>query len=225
MNTAITNEATGESQLRILVADDHPVFLSGIRAVLDTMARVKVVGEVTTGVAAIEAARRLRPDLVLMDVNMPQVNGIEATQRILREHPRMGVVVLTMFDDDDTLLAAVRAGARGYLLKGAPAVEVALAVEAVSRGEAIFGSHVANRIMAHIIDPLAKRLPFPDLTDRERAVLELVADGRDNTSIARALGLSSKTVRNYMSRIFVKLQVADRAAAAVRARRAGIGCP
>ncbi len=217
------SDPPGESQLRVLIADDHPVFLAGIRTVLSTIARVELVGETTTGTATVEAARRLKPDLILMDVNMPQMNGIEATRRILSEHPAMKILILTMFSDDDTLLAAMRAGARGYLLKGAAAREIALAVDVVSRGEAIFGAHVAARVIEYITNPPSQRAPFPELTDRERAVLELVADGRGNASIAQELQLSHKTVRNYMSRIFAKLQVADRAAAAVRARRAGLG--
>jgi len=213
----------GESRLRVLVADDHPVFLDGIRLILDQISRVELVGEATTGVAAVEQARRLKPDLVLMDVNMPQMSGIEATRRIRSEHPATAVVILTMFADDDTLLAAMRAGALGYLLKGAPASEITLAIDLVGRGDAIFGKSVASRVIEYITDPPSRQYPFPELTDRERAVLDLVAEGLGNATIARRLGLSNKTVRNYMSRIFAKLQVTDRAAAAVRARRAGLG--
>lgn len=217
------SDRCADPRLRILVADDHPVFLAGIRTVLSTISRAVLVGEATTGTGAVEAARRLRPDLILMDVNMPQMNGIEATRRILTERPSTAILILTMFADDDTLLAAMRAGARGYLFKGAAASEIALAVDVVSRGEAIFGSHIAGRVIEYLTNPPSRQLPFPELTDRERAVLELVADGRGNAAIAQKLGLSSKTVRNYMSRIFAKLQVTDRAAAAVRARRAGLG--
>jgi DNA-binding NarL/FixJ family response regulator len=220
---AAARERGDHGPLRVLVADDHPVFLAGIRMVLEQIARVSLVGEATTGTAAVEQARALRPDLVLMDVNMPQMSGIEATRRIRRDSPGTAVVILTMFADDDTLLAAMRAGARGYLLKGAPANEIALAIDLVSRGDAIFGKPVAGRVIEYITDPPSDQYPFPELTDRERAVLDLVAEGLGNATIARRLGLSNKTVRNYMSRIFAKLQVTDRAAAAVRARRAGLG--
>lgn len=216
---------TGEDgqRLRVLVADDHPVFLAGIRLILGRIGRVELVGEATTGTAAVDLARKLKPDLVLMDVNMPQMSGIEATRRIRSESPETAVVILTMFADDDTLLAAMRAGAHGYLLKGAPASEITLAIDLVSRGDAIFGKPVASRVIEYITDPPSRHYPFPELTERERAVLDLVAEGLGNATIARRLGLSNKTVRNYMSRIFAKLQVTDRAAAAVRARRAGLG--
>jgi DNA-binding NarL/FixJ family response regulator len=207
----------------VLVADDHPVFLDGIRMVVEGISQVTLVGEATTGTAAVEQARRLKPDLVLMDVNMPQMTGIEATRRIRQENPATAVVILTMFADDDTLLAAMRAGACGYLLKGAPANEIALAIELVSKGDAIFAKPIADRVIEYITGPPRSQYPFPDLTDRERAVLDLVAEGLGNAIIARRLGLSNKTVRNYMSRIFAKLQVTDRAAAAVQARRAGLG--
>jgi DNA-binding NarL/FixJ family response regulator len=218
-----TSCSANKSRLTVLIADDHPVFISGIRATLSTIERVALVEEATTGAAAIEAVRRMKPDIALMDVNLPDMNGIEATRRIRSEHPSTAVIILTMFSDDDTLLAAVRAGARGYLLKGASADEISLAIDLASRGNAVFGEHVAGRIIEYVTNPPSRQHPFPELTDRERGILELVADGMGNATIAQKLGLSGKTVRNYMSRIFAKLQVPDRAAAAVRARRAGIG--
>ena len=207
----------------MLLADDHPVFLAGLRSMLGAIPNAEVVGEATTGQGAVAAARRLSPDLVLMDVDLPGINGIEATQKIVAEGTGTAVLVLSMLDDLATILAAMRAGARGYLLKGAGLHDVARAIEAVSKGDAIFGPSVASAVLQHLSQPTGPSVPFSELTDRERAVLEHVADGRNNTEIARNLGLSVKTVRNYLSRIFAKLQVTDRTEAAVRARRGGLG--
>jgi DNA-binding NarL/FixJ family response regulator len=209
--------------MRVLLADDHPVFLAGLRSVLDAIPHAEIVGEATTGQGAVAAARRLSPDLVLMDVDLPGINGIEATQKIVTECAGTAVLVLTMLEDLATVLAAMRAGARGYLLKGAGLDDVARAIEAVSRGDAIFGATVAGAVLQQFSHPAGPPVPFPELTDRERAVLERVADGRNNAEIARDLRLSAKTVRNYLSRIFAKLQVSDRTEAAVRARREGLG--
>lgn len=220
--TGTADRQAGRS-LRILIADDHPVFVAGLRSVLDAIPGAIVVGEAGSGTEAIVADHRLQPDVVMMDVNMPGANGIEATRTIVGRRPRTAVLVLTMDDAEDTILAALRAGARGYLLKGCGLADITLALDAVAGGGAIFGSQVAGRVLERLTCPSVAQVPFPELTDRERAVLALVADGRSNQAIAAALGLSPKTVRNYLSRIFSRLQVADRAAAVVRARRAGLG--
>src|SRR5439155_5959782 len=165
------------------------------------------------------------PDIVVMDLNMPGVNGVEATRRIIAAHPDIGVLVLTMFDDDDSVFAAMRAGARGYLVKGSDTDEVVRAITAVGNGEAIFGPSVARRILAFLTEPLSAYDAhlFPELSAREREVLDLVAAGVANTDIAKRLFLSPKTIRNHVSSIFTKLRVADRAQAIVRARAAGLG--
>jgi DNA-binding NarL/FixJ family response regulator len=219
----MTPPVESDKRLRVLVADDHPVFVAGIRSMLSTMERLVLVGESSTGAAAVEAARQANPDIILMDVNMPDMSGIEATRKIRVKNPGIRILILTMYEDDEMLLAAMRAGANGYLFKGAPPSEIALAIELVSRGAALFGKNVADRAIQFIIDPPGTRHPFPDLTDREKDVLELVARGMGNATIAHKLGLSHKTVRNYMSRIFAKLHVDDRTAAAISARRAGLG--
>jgi DNA-binding NarL/FixJ family response regulator len=219
-----TNRRDSE-RLRVLVADDHPLFRMGLRSVLETADGVEIVGEAGTGVEAVQAVRQLQPDIVLMDVQMPEMGGIEAIRHIRRDAPKTAILVLTMFVDSDTLLAAVRAGAQGYLFKGATGQEIAVAIDGVGRGEVVFGAPLAEHVIDHMVRPPGQNLPFPDLTDREREVLERVANGHSNMQIAAGLSLSTKTVRNYMSRILVKLQVADRTAAAVRARQAGIGRP
>lgn len=210
---------------RLLIADDHPAFRAGLRALLETARDLVVVGEVATGGAAVESAATLAPDVVLMDVNMPGLDGVEATRRIVDRAPHIAVLVLTMHDDDETVFAAIRAGARGYLLKGAQRAELLRAVRAVASGEAIFGPGVARRLVAYFGRPLpaADVTAFPELTDREREILDLVARGRSNAEITASLGVSPKTVRNHVSNVFSKLQVRDRAEAIVRAREAGLG--
>jgi DNA-binding NarL/FixJ family response regulator len=209
---------------RILIADDHALFRDGLRALLDSVPDTEVVGEAATGDEAIAQAAELQPDVVLMDIQMPQPNGIEATRRILCTSPHIGVIVVTMFEDDDSVFAAVRAGARGYVLKGADQAEMLRAIRAVARGEALFGRAIAERLMTFFAAPrVALPMVFPELTDREREVLDLIAQGYNNTEIAQELVLSPKTVRNHVSNIFSKLQVADRAQAIVRAREAGLG--
>jgi DNA-binding NarL/FixJ family response regulator len=209
---------------RVLIADDHPVFRFGLRALLNAAAEMEVVGEATTGDEAIALAASLEPDVILMDLNMPAVNGLEATRRILQRSPHIAILVITMFDDD-SVFAAMQAGARGYLLKGAEGEETLRAIRAVAGGEAIFSPAVAQRL----IEYFARRQPatspqiFPELTDRERETLALIAQGYTNAEIADRLVLSPKTVRNYVSNIFSKLQVADRAHAIIRARGAGLG--
>ncbi len=216
-----------DDPIKVLLADDHPMFLEGLRALLGALPDTEIVAEVATGVAAVEAALAHQPDVVVMDVQMPDLNGIDATRRIIATSPHIAVLVLTMFDDDDSVFAAMRAGARGYLLKGADHDELARAIRAVANGEAIFGPSVARRVMGYFAAAAAASIEdnpaLVDLTAREREVLELVAQGRNNPDIARALTVSSKTVRNHVSNIFTKLQVADRAEAIVRARQAGLG--
>lgn len=211
--------------VRVLLVDDHPVFRHGMRALLEAVAEVEVVGEGRDGSEAVELTDRLRPDVVVMDLSMPGLDGVAATRQICAAHPDTGVLVLTMFEDDDSVFAAMRAGARGYLVKGADSPEVLRAIEGVASGEAIFGPSVAQRVLGYLTRPLSSRDEqlFPDLTRREREVLELIAAGKGNAAIAQQLFLSPKTVRNNVSSIFVKLQVADRAEAIVRARRAGLG--
>jgi len=200
------------------------MYRTGVTSALAAADRIEVVGEASTGVEAVQAVRQLHPDVVLMDVQMPGMNGIEAIKVIRKDTPKTAVLVLTMFADSDTLLAAVRAGAQGYLFKGSTAKEIAVAIDGVGRGEVVFGAPLAEHIIDHIVRPPGANLPFPELTEREREVLEHVANGHSNMQIATGLSLSAKTVRNYMSRILVKLQVTDRTAAAVRARQAGLGC-
>jgi DNA-binding NarL/FixJ family response regulator len=214
---------SGSPLIDVLITDDHPVYRSGLRALLSTASSLNVVGEASTGREALALAHQLRPHLVLMDVNLPEMSGIEATRTIAARCPETSVIIVTMMEDCDTFLAALRAGARGYLLKGADLVEVCRAIETVHSGGLMFDKKVGNWVIEHMIKPPAASVPFPELTERERAVLELVADGRGNAAIARELGLSIKTVRNYLSRIFTKLQLVDRTEAAVRARRAGLG--
>lgn len=209
--------------IRVLIADDHPMYRKGLRGLLESVAEIEVVGEATQGEEAIELTSRLQPQVVLMDIAMPQVNGIEATRRIVQVHPDVGVLVLTMYEDDNSVFAAMRAGARGYLLKGVDQVEVLRAINAVSSGEAIFSPSIARRLI-HYFSTLEKTVTpiFPELTEREREVLILIAQGHTNTAIAEKLVLSSKTVRNHVSTIFSKLQVASRAEAIIRARDAGL---
>ena len=184
----------------------------------------EVVGEAATGLEAVQQAEALQPDVVLMDIQMPGLNGIEATRQIVRTSPHIGVVVVTMFEDDDSVFASMRAGARGYVLKGADQEEMLRTIRAVARGEALFGPAIASRLMSYFSAPRpAAPDVFPELTEREREVLGLIAQGHNNSEIAQRLVLSQKTVRNHVSNIFSKLQVADRAQAIVRAREAGLG--
>ena len=211
--------------MRVLVADDHPMYRYGLRTLLEATPDLEVVGEAATGVEAVTAAAKLKPDIVVMDLNMPGLNGIDATRAILGVNPGTGVLVLTMFDDDESVFAAMRAGARGYLLKGADKDEIARAALAVASGEAIFGPAVAQRVIAYFSTarPAGQPPAFPELTEREREILELIAQGHRNPAIAKQLVLSPNTVRNHVSSIFAKLQVADRAQVIIRAREAGLG--
>jgi DNA-binding NarL/FixJ family response regulator len=213
-----------QADLRVLIADDHPVFRKGLHGVLAAVKGIAVVGEASTGEEAIHLAAQLQPDVILMDLTMPGMNGIEATWHILHTSPQVGILVLTMYDDDDSVFAAMRAGARGYLLKGADQAEVLRALQAVGSGEAIFSPSIARRLIQYFA-MLKQVVPsvFPELTDREREVLTLLAQGQTNAAIAEKLVLSPKTVRNHVSTIFSKLQVANRAEAMLRAREAGLG--
>lgn len=214
--------------IRILIADDHPVFRYGLRTLLQTEPQTEplfeVVGEAATGQEAINQVIAQQPDVILMDLNMPGINGIEATRRILAIASQTKILVLTMFDDDDSVFAAMRAGACGYILKGAEGDETIRAIQAVSNGEAIFSPTIARRLMQYFGEPqpAPSKQAFPQLTEREREVLTLIAQGYTNSAIAQQLVLSPKTVRNHVSLIFSKLQVAGRSEAIVRARDAGL---
>jgi len=211
-------------RIRILIADDHPVFRFGLRALLQAEPTTEVVGEATTGEEVIAQAASLHPDIILMDINMPGMNGIEATRRLVVTNPQVSILILTMFDDDDSVFAAMRAGARGYLLKGAEGEETIRAIHAVSSGEAIFSPSIARRLMQYFgaSHPQVPPVTFQELTEREREILTLIAQGYTNPAIAEKLVLSPKTVRNHVSAIFSKLQVAGRAEAIIRARDAGL---
>ena len=211
--------------IRVLIADDHPLVRQGLKAALAPQPDMEVVAEAATGKEAIREATLHQPDVVVMDLQMPDLNGIDATRELARAVPTAAVLVLTMFDDDDWVFAAMRAGARGYVLKGAEQHEIARAITAVAAGEAIFGPAVATRMLAYFATPPVTSTPFPELTAREREVLDLLAAGRTNHQIADQLGLSAKTVANHISAIFAKLQVADRTQAILRARDAGLGHP
>jgi len=210
-------------KLRILLADDHPLFRDGLKALLSSVADAEVVGEAATGSEVVETALELQPEVVLMDLHMPGLNGIEATRRIVGSSPHVGVLVLTMVEDDDAVFAAMRAGARGYLVKGSSQAEILSAIRAVGAGEAVFGPAIARRLIEYFASASVSPQAFPELTQREREVLELIARGEGNAAIARELTISQKTVRNHVSNIFTKLQVVDRAQAIVKAREAGIG--
>ena len=214
-----------EESIRVLIADDHPLFRDGMRGLLGSLPDMEVVGEASSGEQAIERARKLQPDVILMDIKMPGINGIEATREILHISPRISVLVVTMFEDEDSVFAAMRAGARGYLLKDSSGQEVGHAIRAVASGEAIFGAGVAQRLISFfsVPSPAVSRRAFPELTDREEEILSLIAQGKINQQIAKELFVSLKTVRNHVSNIFLKLQVADRAQAVIRAREAGLG--
>ena len=207
--------------MRVLLCDDHPVYRDGLRMLLEELG-VEVVGEAADGETAVRMVAELRPDVVVMDLHMPGIGGVEATLRITREHPAVGVLVLTMIEDDATLFAALRSGARGYLLKGSGHADVHRALEAVARGDAVLAAPVAERLRYGLSTASASQA-FPELSRRELEVLELVARGRDNGQIARTLFISLKTVRNNVSAIFTKLGVASRAEAVARARDAGLG--
>jgi DNA-binding NarL/FixJ family response regulator len=211
--------------LRVLLADDHPVFRHGLRDLLEDIDDLQVVGEASGGEEVVRLAQDTQPDVVLMDVKMPGMSGIEASRRVHEVCPSAHILILTMFQDDGTVFAAMRAGARGYVLKDADKDDLLRAVQSVGRGEAIFSPAVATRVLDYFSGATGSipRESFPMLTDRERDLLQLLARGQSNAEIAVDLGLTSKTVSNYVSSILTKLQVADRAQAILRAREAGLG--
>ena len=214
-----------EQRFRILIADDHPLFRGGIRTLLETLPDMEVVGEATTGAEAVEMAHMHAPDIVLMDLKMPEMSGIEATRRILEVHPQTRILMITMFEDDPSVFTAMRAGARGYILKDAERDDIVRAIRAVGRGEAIFSPSIAARLMDFFTNATSAvaREAFPMLTTREREILHLMTQGSSNVEIANLLSLSGKTVANYVSNILSKLQVTDRDAAIRQARDMGIG--
>jgi DNA-binding NarL/FixJ family response regulator len=213
------------NEIRVLIADDHPVFRDGMHGLLDSVLDTEVVGEATSGEEVVSQAAALQPDVILMDIKMPGINGIAATREILAASPHIGILMVTMLEDDESVFAAMRAGARGYVLKGANQADILLAIRAVARGEVIFGPNIARRLLRFFstLRPQAPQRVFPDLSERETELLALMAQGKSNQEIADQLGLSLKTVRNHVSNIFSKLQVADRAQAILRAREAGLG--
>ena len=210
-------------QTRIVIADDHPLLRDGLEAVIGAHAGYEVVAKVGTGEEALEAALRLKPDVVLMDIQMPGLGGIEATRGIVRQDASIGVLMLTMFDDDDSIFATMRAGARGYILKGAETDEVMRAIDTIAAGGAVFSKAIASRIVGALSGTRAANSPFPALSAREHEVLDLIAQGLDNRRIADRLIVSQKTVANHVSSIFSKLEVTDRAQAIVKAKDAGMG--
>lgn len=211
--------------IRILIADDHPLFREGLRGLLDSVEDTEVVGEATTGAEVVREAATLQPDVILMDIKMPGLNGITATRQILASSPHMNILMVTMLEEDEAVFAAMRAGARGYVLKGANQAEMLRAIRAVANGEAIFSPGIAHRLLG-FFSAARSSIPapvFPELSARERELLSLMAQGLTNQEIADQLGLSLKTVQNHVSNIFGKLQVVDRAQAVIRAREAGLG--
>lgn len=211
------------ANVRVVIVDDHPVVREGLRALLESIDRVEVVGEAATGEAAIREVTMLQPNVVLMDLHLPDLDGIEATRRIRRLAPSTTVLVLTMLEDDSTVIAAMRAGARGYVLKGATQDDIERAIKTVATGGAFLGPQVAPRVLGLLTDQPRDDVPFPELTTRERQVLDLIASGLPNREIASRLSISGKTVSNHISNLFAKLHFTDRAEAIVRAREAGLG--
>ncbi len=225
-----------DTPIRLLVVDDHTLFREGVKALLSTTQDILVVGEAADGVSAIQQFRQLHPQVILMDINMPDSNGIEATRKILADDPHAGVIMVTMLEDDVSVFAAMRAGARGYVLKGASPQEMLGVIRAIAEGQALFGPAIAARITSFFHElnntkvisskgnpPTTVDGNLEDLSEREREVLELIAGGYNNTEIAQKLVISPKTVRNHITSIFSKLQVADRAQAIRRARSEGMG--
>jgi DNA-binding NarL/FixJ family response regulator len=211
--------------MRILIVEDHPMFRDGLFKMLETVEGFEVVGEAVSGEEAVKLAEQLKPNIILMDINLPKLSGIEATKRIVQTIPDIGILILTMYDDDSSVFSAMRAGARGYLLKEANRNEIVRAIQAVSEGEAIFSPAIARRMMFYFEAKMKVTNVdvFPQLTEREREVLDHIAKGKNNAEIANSLGLNQKTVRNHVSNILSKLQASDRAHAIIMAREAGLG--
>ncbi len=215
-----------EQRISVVVVDDHALFREGVLAILSTVQDIEVVAEAIDGATAIDAVAEHHPDVVLMDVMLGEMNGIEATEACLAAHPDVAVVMVTMMDDPETVFAAMCAGARGYLVKGADRTTMLTAIRAAARGEVLFSAGVAGRVLDFFradADTARRARPFPELTDREYEILTCISDGATNAQTARRLGLSAKTIANNLSRVFTKLQVTDRAQAIVKAHRAGIG--
>jgi DNA-binding NarL/FixJ family response regulator len=211
-------------RIRVLIADDHPVFRDGLRALVESAPDLDLAGEATTGVEAVDLAASGQPAVILMDLRMPDLSGIEATRQIVAADPSIGILIVTMSEDDESLFAAMRAGARGYIPKDAERAQILSAIRATALGEAVFGASIARRVADFFAAPRSPAAgAFPDLTERENEILELIAQGRSNGDIATRLGIAPKTVRNHVANVFNKLQVADRAQAIVRAREAGLG--
>lgn len=216
------------SHLKLMIADDHKLFREGLKALLAVTEDIEIIGEAEDGNTAVRTCRELQPDIILMDIDMPGLSGIRATQQILEERPQTGIIMLTMLEDDASIFNAMRAGARGYLLKGADPAEVLSVIRAVADGQALFGPAIAARVLSYFrelgVRPVSTQTStsFPELTERELEILRLISQGLNNQEIARKLVLSPKTVRNHITNIFSKLQVADRAQAIVRAREAGL---
>jgi len=211
-------------KIRVLIADDHPLFRDGMHGLLDSVPDTEVIGEAASGEEAITLAENLQPDVILMDIKMPGINGLQAMREILHTSPHIRILIVSMLEDDDSVFAAMRAGACGYVPKGANQAEMLRAIRAVANGEAIFGPGIAQRLIGFFASPrpsVQSRI-FPELTEREAEVLALISQGHTNEEIAEKLVLSLKTVRNHVSNIFSKLQVADRAQAVLRAREAGL---
>ncbi|TDW21258.1 response regulator transcription factor [Kribbella kalugense] len=211
------------TDIRVVLADDHPVVRAGLAALLSSLPGIEVVGVASNGREAVREVITSRPDVAVLDLQMPDLDGFAATRELARSAPDTAVLVLTMFEDDDSVFAAMRAGARGYLVKGAEQEEIARAIRAVAAGEAIFGPGVARRMLTFFSAPPAAAEPFPELTTRERQILDLIAAGLSNPAIGDRLDLASKTVANNVSTIFTKLGIADRATAIIQARNAGLG--
>ena len=209
--------------VRVALADDHPMYRFGLRAVMDASPEVEVVGEAADGAELLALVARCAPDVVLTDLSMPNVSGAAAIDELSRRHPDIGVLVLSMHEDDASLFGALRAGARGYLLKGADREEIVRAVLAVAGGDAVYGGAVARRVAEALTGTSSRARAFPELTNREREVLDLLAAGLRTSQVARRMMLSEKTVRNHVSAVLTKLQVPDRSAAVARAREAGLG--
>jgi DNA-binding NarL/FixJ family response regulator len=211
-------------RIRVLIADDHPVFRDGLRALVESAPDLDLAGEATTGTQAVELAASGKPAVILMDLSMPELSGIEATRRIIEADPGVGILIVTMSEDDESLFAAMRAGARGYIPKDAERGQILSAIRATALGEAVFGASIARRVADFFAAPRSPAAePFPGLTERENEILELIAQGRSNGEIAARLAIAPKTVRNHVANVFNKLQVADRSQAIVRAREAGLG--
>lgn len=218
------------TRIRLMIVDDHTLFREGLRAILKSVADIEIVGEAGNGADAIRLAHELKPEIVLMDIQMQHPNGIEACRRILEHDPDVAVIMLTMLEDTDSLFAAMTTGARGYVLKGADKAEVLKTIRAVADGDVLFGAAVASR-MSEVFRGIASApritrkaaSPFPELTERELEILDLLAQGLGNPTIADRLNITPKTISNHISHIFDKLQVSDRAQAMIKAREAGLG--